>query len=92
MCKTLLISLLLVGCATSQPIGKGGSYRVECNGLALTWSACFSKANQVCPKGYDVLTQQTEHGPYSGSVYDDGTGGVGAAGAPIYRALTVKCH
>ena len=55
----VLVLLALTGCATSQKILRPGGvseYRVECP-PSLSWGVCYSKANEVCPDGYNTLAQ-----------------------------------
>lgn len=84
-----LILLLLAGCATATPIKTGGApeYFIECNGAAVPWSKCFAKANESCARGYDILEQATEHGPYSGAM----VGSTATFGAALYKHLRVRC-
>lgn len=52
-----LISALLSACATStQIVGPSGSpaHAIKCGAAAL--SACYQKAGEVCPDGYNILT------------------------------------
>lgn len=88
---TVIVCLLLTGCATATPINRGAGqqseYFLECNGAAVPWSKCYAKANQVCPGGYDTLEQATEHGPYTGAA----AGGVASFGAAMYKHMRVRC-
>jgi hypothetical protein len=86
----ITICVLLAGCATATPIRNGtnqAEYFLECNGLAVPWSKCFAKANEVCPRGYEILEQATENGPVSGGA----AGGVVAVGSAQYKHLRIKC-
>lgn len=86
----ILAALLTAGCATATPIRNGtaqGEYFIECNGLAVPWSKCFTKANEMCPRGYDTIEQATENGPITGSI----AGGVGTIGQAQYKHLRVRC-
>lgn len=52
-----LVSALLSACATStQIVGPSGTpaHAIKCGAAAL--SACYQKAGEVCPNGYQVLT------------------------------------
>jgi hypothetical protein len=73
----LSLSCLGLGaCATATDIhGPDGQQAVliECPGAAVPMSACFEKANEVCPSGYKLLDAQeggsaasfTQFGAYS---------------------------
>lgn len=55
----LILPLLIVGCATSQeivlPSGDKG-FTVNCGTYeGNSWSACYKKAGEMCPTGYDIL-------------------------------------
>jgi len=59
MKKLLLITILIGGCATSQqiilPSGETG-FTVNCGTYeGNSWSACYKKAGEMCPTGYDIL-------------------------------------
>jgi hypothetical protein len=90
MIRVIALILLLSGCATVTPIqtSDGTQYLIQCNGAGVPWSACFRKANEQCAEGYDLLAQNTEHGPYAGAV----TGGVGGLSAPRFKSLRIKCR
>jgi hypothetical protein len=55
-----LVSILFIfSCATSKeivlPSGEKG-YTVNCGTYeGNTWSACYEKAGEICPTGYDIL-------------------------------------
>lgn len=56
---TTLATLLLVGCADSQPIftasGQNG-HSIDCSGEFNTWGDCYEKASELCKsRGYRVL-------------------------------------
>ncbi|MEI7174824.1 hypothetical protein [Pectobacterium carotovorum] len=51
---------LLVACSTAQEIKRpDGSieYDIQC-GAATGWDVCYSKANDVCPNGYQDLSRE----------------------------------
>ena len=57
----ILLSLLLCGCAISPrpltgPNGRPG-YAMRCSGAGRTLEACYQKAGQLCPSGYDVISE-----------------------------------
>lgn len=55
-----LVSILFIfSCATSKeivlPSGEKG-YTVNCGTYeGNSWSACYEKAGEICPTGYDIL-------------------------------------
>lgn len=54
-----IVTLLLVGCADSQPVftsnGKKG-HSIDCSGEFSTWGDCYEKASEICKaRGYRVL-------------------------------------
>jgi len=54
-----LAILVLAGCTTTQEIKRpDGSteYLVAC-GASLGWNICYKKANEICPTGYNTLSQ-----------------------------------
>lgn len=60
----IIFCLLLSACAqTGQrksdaviPMNKGEqSYRTQCNGMFEKWDSCVKRANQTCPKGFEVI-------------------------------------
>jgi hypothetical protein len=56
-CYVVLASLV-AGCASATEIyGPDGqaAMLIECPGAAVPISACFKKANDVCPSGYALL-------------------------------------
>lgn len=62
---TIIALLSLVNaCATSQsivlPSGQQG-FTVNCGSYeGDSWSACYKKAGEVCPAGYDILEEREE--------------------------------
>jgi len=51
--------LTIAGCTTTQEIKRhDGSieYLVAC-GAGSGWNICYEKANEVCPSGYNTLSQ-----------------------------------
>jgi len=56
---SLVSILFIVSCATSKeivlPSGEKG-YTVNCGTYeGNSWSACYEKAGEICPSGYDIL-------------------------------------
>ena len=53
------VMLLLAGCAASKelvlPDGKVG-YNIACDGIFSGYGECMTKAGDLCPAGYDVLS------------------------------------
>lgn len=87
----ILVIACLAGCATATPINRGAGqpleYFIECNGDAAPWSKCFAKANQACPRGYDIIEQASDQSP-SGVAY----GGAASLGTAVHRRLHVRCN
>lgn len=53
-------AFMLAACSTSQEIKRpDGSreYDIQC-GAATGWDVCYSKANEVCPGGYQDLSKE----------------------------------
>ncbi len=60
MRAAVLLTLLLAGCTTDQVIRRpDGSrdYVIAC-GAGLGWNICHRRANELCPTGYNTLTQE----------------------------------
>jgi len=81
------VSLLLVSCATIDPItlkGPNGNqgYSMRCSGMGRTLEMCYQKAGEVCPKGYNIMRQDnsTVAVPINGSII-----------AAPQRNLTIEC-
>jgi hypothetical protein len=56
----LLICVLVQGCAGIEPrsvTGPSGkqAYTMQCSGLGRTLDACYQKAGELCPKGYNIV-------------------------------------
>lgn len=52
---------LLAACSTSQEIKRPdgtSEYDIQC-GAATGWDVCYSKANEVCPGGYQDLSKES---------------------------------
>ncbi len=50
---------LLAACASSQEIKRpdgSSEYDIQC-GASTGWDICYSKANEVCPSGYQDLSK-----------------------------------
>ncbi len=92
MVKFLMVGALisvLAGCATSTPLG-GNNHVIECNGAMQPVAACFKKAAQVCPRGFDLAP--LEHsGGMLGGVVDQG-GGFGTALSSVHKSIIVSCR
>lgn len=51
---------ILAACSTSQEIKRSdgsSEYDIQC-GAATGWDVCYSKANEVCPGGYQDLSKE----------------------------------
>jgi len=82
--------LSLSACAVSNqvvmPSGQHG-YTINCSGAAMTWAACYQKAGETCPQGYDVADKSDEHG---GPVV--AANRYGLFGAPVMdRTMLIQC-
>ncbi|MBL0422389.1 hypothetical protein JI739_18720 [Ramlibacter sp. AW1] len=59
----LVLGLLaLSGCASVEPqkfVGPSGktAYTMDCAGYGRTVAECFKRAGEVCPAGYNVVSQ-----------------------------------
>jgi len=54
------ISLTLVSCAGIEPhkfVGPNGNtaYSMRCSGMGRTLGACYEKAGEICPGGYNIV-------------------------------------
>lgn len=70
----VLVSLSLGGCMAIEPIAfKGPSgrdaYSMKCSGMGRNMQACYQKAGEVCPKGYNII----ENSSSSVAYMDQGT-------------------
>jgi hypothetical protein len=64
MRSVLVISLLLVGCATQKatylPDGRKG-HAIDCSGVPMTWGDCYAKAGSICKTaGYEIISKEGE--------------------------------
>jgi hypothetical protein len=90
--RTLLIvviSALSCACASVDPQqfrGPNGktAYSMKCSGMGRTLDACYKKAGEVCPDGYNIIDRA------SGTVAVPVSGG-GIMAAPSHR-LAVECR
>lgn len=56
----LALAILLPGCSTSQEIKRpdgSSEFNIAC-GASTGWDVCYSKANEVCPGGYQDLSKE----------------------------------
>jgi hypothetical protein len=59
---TVLLSLAVAGCATSQQAsdtGRAGEHQISCGYFG--WYICYERAEQLCPGGYKVVSESEEH-------------------------------
>lgn len=51
--------VLLAGCTTTQEIKRadGTSEHLIGCGAATGWDVCYSKANEICPQGYNTVKE-----------------------------------
>lgn len=82
-------AVVLTSCAVAKPIGPG-AYVVECNGAMQPMANCFTKAAEVCPRGFDLAP--LEHsGGLSGRIGDPyGSMSTGLSG--VHKSLIVQCR
>lgn len=67
MLRSLLIVLVAAGltsCATIEPkrfVGPNGgvAFSMDCSGMGRTLDACFQKAGDLCPSGYNIVNRTT---------------------------------
>jgi len=55
----LLIGGVLAGCTTTQEIKRPDGvteYLIAC-GASTGWNICYNHANELCPSGYETLTE-----------------------------------
>jgi hypothetical protein len=55
-----LATLLFAGCASIEPqlfTGPNGgtAYSMRCSGAGRTLDACYKKAGELCPAGYNIV-------------------------------------
>jgi len=56
----IFLGAFMIGCASIAPVpfngpnGKQG-YSMRCSGLGRTLDACYQKAGEVCPTGYNIV-------------------------------------
>lgn len=84
----LLTPLLLTACAAVQPqpfSGPNGkqAYSMKCSGMGRTLDACYAKAGELCPGGYNIIDRA------SGTVAVPLSGG-GFIAAPQHN-LAIEC-
>ena len=82
----LILALFLAGCAkvTEMRESDGGiRYLVGCYGALTPMSACYSKAEELCPSGYTIIDRNDTS---SSSVTQQGT-----SVKSVGEQLVVKC-
>lgn len=70
-----MASLALASCASTRPAKLPGGQHglvVDCSGPSLSWTHCFQKAGQACPRGYDIAKRSEKGGGriVSGDLFD----------------------
>lgn len=85
----LTICLLLASCASIDPIqfrGPNGkvAYSMKCSGWGRTLGACYQKAGEVCPSGYNIVDRTS-------STVAVPTNGGGIMAAPSHH-LAIECR
>jgi hypothetical protein len=72
-----LLAMPLAGCATvvepvpfKGPHG-GQAYSMNCSGAGRTLEKCYKKSGELCPNGYDIVSQNSSTAaiPLNGSLY-----------------------
>jgi len=62
--STMLIAFGVTGCMSIEPTsfkgpsGKQG-YSMRCSGMGRTLDACYQKAGEVCPNGYNIVDRSS---------------------------------
>lgn len=82
-------ALLAAGCATNSGeaiVGPDGrpAYAMKCSGKMRSMEKCFRDAAELCPTGYDIVSQET------GAVGVPASGG-GMMVAPS-RSMLIQCR
>ena len=54
--------IFLSACASVNPVpfkgpNGGEAYSMRCSGLGRSWDSCFVKAGELCPTGYNIISQ-----------------------------------
>ncbi|MGB9493596.1 MAG: hypothetical protein WCA83_02190 [Azonexus sp.] len=85
---SVFVVLAVSACASIEPQefrGPNGktAYSMKCSGLGRTLDACYKKAGEVCPNGYNIIDRA------SGTVAVPVSGG-GIIAAPEYN-LAIEC-
>ena len=55
----IFLVLFVCGCTTTQEIRRPDGkkeFLIAC-GASLGWNICYEKANNICPKGYETLSE-----------------------------------
>jgi hypothetical protein len=60
----LAVSFGLIGCMSISPTSFKGpngkqAYSMMCSGMGRTMDACYQKAGEVCPNGYNVMDRSS---------------------------------
>lgn len=89
MKRTIVLCLLLTGCATATPLntGTGKQFLIECDGMAVPISTCYKKANAVCPSGWDQVGKDGALIPVGTATPD-----VAYVGTYQQKSITVQCR
>ncbi len=56
----LTMGLYLAACASISPVEVNGpkgkpAFSMECSGFGRTLEACYKKAGELCPSGYNII-------------------------------------
>ena len=58
----LSLSLAAAGCSSVEQArdgGRAGDYEISCSYFG--WYICYERADQLCPSGYKVVSENEEH-------------------------------
>lgn len=89
-----LVVLMLAGCARSSQVylpDGGDGYALSCGGQLSSWSACYSKAGELCgTRGYTVVHQDGEMGSVIGATANRYNSRLYGS-TTFNRTMTVQC-
>jgi hypothetical protein len=93
--RSLLILgvLALAACAGIEPkpfIGPNGktAYSMHCSGMGRTLEACYQKAGEICPAGYNIINSTS--GTIAVPTYGGHGEPAGTVATPDY-GLAIEC-
>lgn len=61
---TIFVLAFVVSCASIEPmqfVGPNGktAYSMRCSGMGKTLDACYKKAGEICPNGYNIIDRSS---------------------------------